>query len=73
MMEQSAKYSVQGITSAFVGELQDDLDTLKDVKTGKVQLLCDDVDYPCSPCRRCDVCSCTCECHLCTCGKSCIS
>ena len=45
-MEQSAKYSVQGITSAFVGELQDDLDTLKDVKTGKVQLLCDDVDYP---------------------------
>lgn len=39
MMEQSAKYSVQGITCAFVGELQDDLDTLKDVKTGKVQLL----------------------------------
>ena len=36
MMEQSAKYS---ITRAFVGELQDDLDTLKDVKTGKVQLL----------------------------------
>ena len=39
MMEQSAKYSVQEITSAFVGELQDDLDTLKNVKTGNVQLL----------------------------------
>lgn len=34
---------------------------------------CDDVDYPCSPCRCCDVRSCTCECHLCACGKSCIS
>lgn len=39
MMEQSAKYSVQGVTSAFVGELQEDLDTLQDVRTGMIQLL----------------------------------
>ena len=40
MLEQSVRYSDQGVGGAFVGELQDDLDTFKDVKkTGKLSTL----------------------------------
>ena len=39
MMEQRAKFSVKGVTSEFVGELQQDVDALSCVKKGQLQLL----------------------------------
>ena len=39
MMEQTAKFSLQGIVTEFVGELQQDLDAMRDVKEGRIQLL----------------------------------
>lgn len=39
MLEQRAKFTVKGIASEFVGELQQDVDVLKGVKKGQFQLL----------------------------------
>ena len=39
MMEQREKYSAQGICSEFVGELQQDIDAMTNVRKGLVQLL----------------------------------
>ena len=39
MMEQAAKFKIQGRSSEFFGELQQDLDAMRQVKDGKVQLL----------------------------------
>ena len=35
MMEQAAKFKIQGISSEFIGELQQDLDAMRKVKDGK--------------------------------------
>ena len=39
MMEQRAKFTVRGIATEFVGELQQDVDAMEGVKKGKTQLL----------------------------------
>ena len=39
MMEQAAKFKIQGILSEFVGELQQDVDAMIQVKNGMIQLL----------------------------------
>jgi len=39
MMEQRTKFSMKGISSEFVGELQQDLDALRGVKKGQSQIL----------------------------------
>ena len=38
-MEQKAKFSYQGIAVEFVGELQHDIQSMKNVREGRVQLL----------------------------------
>ena len=39
MMEQRAKYTMQGVCSEFVGELQQDIEAMTNVQKGLVQLL----------------------------------
>ena len=39
MMEQKAKFTHQGIAVEFVGELQHDIQSMKNVREGRVQLL----------------------------------
>ena len=39
MMEQRTKFSIRGLSSEFVGELQQDVDAIENVKKGRVQLL----------------------------------
>ena len=39
MMEQRAKFAVRGVATEFVGELQQDVDTIGGVKSGQIQLL----------------------------------
>jgi bloom syndrome protein len=39
MMEQRAKFTVRGISTDFVGELQQDVDAMEGVKKGNIQLL----------------------------------
>ena len=39
MMEQSEKFTTQGVLSMFVGELQQDIDSLKGAKEGMIELL----------------------------------
>ena len=38
-MEQKAKFSQIGIHTEYVGELQQDLDAMKDVRDGQIQML----------------------------------
>ncbi len=39
MMEQQDKFSMNGISSQFVGELQQDIDAIKGVQSGSFQLV----------------------------------
>ena len=38
-MEQRSKYTTQGVCSEFVGELQQDIETMTNIRKGLVQLL----------------------------------
>ena len=39
MMEQRSKFSVKGVSSEFVGKLQQDVEAMRGVKSGTFQLL----------------------------------
>ena len=39
MMDQRVKFTQKGVTTDFVGELQHDLESVRNIKEGKVQLL----------------------------------